>query len=451
MNAPLEQPVRFLVVGINHRTAPLEVRESLAFNHDKLSLALRDLKSRYPGGEFVILSTCNRVELYVARGLHQEPSVHTLIKFLGEFHKVAHDRYAEHIFQYEDRAAIEHLYHVAASLDSMVLGETQILAQVKAAYQAAAQEATVGKIFHAMFQRATAAAKEVHDKTHLASGRLSIASVAVDLVKSVFDRFDDKTVLCIGAGKMATLVLKHLSDLKPKRVHIANRSVDRAAKLAAEFSASASGLEHLDQLLAEADIILTSTGASEPIITTARFRGLLKARRYRPAVIVDIAVPRDVEAAVGELDNVYLYNIDNLESVAAGNRSKRDAHAAEARGLLTQHIEEFLHWHAARDVGPLVKALYEQSYTTARGELDVLFQKHGELTPEQRAAIEKAVHRLVGKMLHEPVKQLTQQAEATARPMLTTALRKLFGLEPHAAEASPQPPAAPAPEKGINA
>jgi len=309
-----------------------------------------------------------------------------------------------------------------------VVGETQILSQVKHAYHHGCDSGGVSKVLHGLFQRALAAAKDVHERTALSSGHLSIASVAVDLAASVFERFDDKTVLCVGAGKMATLMLRHMQELKPRRMVVTNRSAERGAELARQFSAEARPFEQLDALLTEADILLTGTGATEPIITEARFKGLLKARRYRPIVMVDIAVPRDVEGAVAKLNNVYLYNIDDLQEVAAGNRGKRDKEIAAAHGVLAGHVEEYLRWAAARDVGPLVKALYEQANSLARAELEAHFAKHPDTTPERRAELEHLTHRLIGKLLHGPVTQLTTRAESTARPMLAAALRRLFEL-----------------------
>jgi len=436
MNASLTESapaLRLLVAGLNHKTAPLAMRETVAFSPTQIAEALEKFRTHYPHAELVILSTCNRVEFYLARPLSSEPSLEELTRFIAEFHKLAPENLRTHLYHHEDRSMVEHLFAVASSLDSMVVGETQILSQVKHAYHHACNSNGVGKVLHALFQRALAAAKDVHEKTSLSSGHLSVASVAVDLAASVFDRFDDKTVLCVGAGKMATLMLRHLAELKPRKLLITNRSPERAAALAAHFQtmhAEARPIEQLDQLLVEADILLTSTGAAQPILSESRFKSLQKPRRYRPIVMVDIAVPRDIEPSIAKLTNTYLYNIDDLQEVAAGNRGKRDAEIAASRTLLGTHVDEFLRWFAARDVGPLVKALFEHCHATARAELDVLYAKHPEMPPEQKAELEKLTHRLVGKLLHGPVTQLTTHAEATARPMLTAALKKLFNLDP---------------------
>lgn len=442
MQSTLAQSVRLLVVGLNHRTAPLNVRETLAFSPERTRAAIELFKRRFPAGEAVILSTCNRVELYIARPLRAEPTLESLTDFLAEFHALPVEQFRSHLYHHEDRAMVEHLFRVAASLDSMVVGETQILAQVKQAYQVAGQTGSAGKVFHTLFQRALAAAKDVHESTELSAGRLSVASVAIDLTRSVFDRFDDKTILCIGAGKMVTLMLRHLQELAPRKLLITNRSLDRAQRVAEQFRGEARPFEQLDALLIEADIILTSTGSSEPIITAQRFKGLLKPRRYRPAVIVDIAVPRDVEAAVGDFDNIYLYNVDDLQEVAAGNRQKREQEIAASKVVLDGHVEEFLRWFAARDVGPLVKALYEHCNELARAELEQFCARHPDASPEERADMERMAHRLVGKILHGPVTQITSQAEATARPMLAAAMRTLFSLEADGGLGPGDPPVA---------
>ena len=416
-----------MVIGINHRTAPVAVRETLAFTPEQTTAALHALQKQFPHTESVILSTCNRVELYIATTTHA-PLREQLTHFLADFHHLPAADLHPHLYIHENRAMVQHLFSVAASLDSMVVGETQILGQVKQAYTLAAETSAVAKVFHALFQRAFAAAKDVHERTNLSAGRLSIASVAIDLAQSVFDRFDDKTVLCIGAGKMASLMLRHLKNLHPQRLAVTNRSLPRAESLAAEFAGEPHDFSNLDQLLTDADIILTSTNAAEPIITEVRFKSILKPRRYRPAVIIDIAVPRDVESSVGKLSNVYLYNVDDLQEVAAGNKGKRDEEVAISRTLLNEHVENFWKWFAIRDVGPLVKSLYDRSHALAREELDAAFARRPEMTPEERAEFERLAHRLIGKMLHLPVSQLTTDPNPDLHPALAAALKQLFDL-----------------------
>lgn len=411
----------------------MAIREKLAASGDLLRYTLENYRAHFPDAEGVLLSTCNRVELYTARPLRAEPSPETAANFLAEIHHLTPADVTPHLYHFQDRQMVEHLFSVASSLDSMVIGETQILSQVKQAYQAACELHTAGKpggTFHALFQRALAAAKEVHDSTSLSSGRVSVASVAVDLARGVFDSFSDKTVLCIGAGKMATLMLTHMKELAPKKLLITNRSPEKAQALAQEFCGQSAPMDQLDALLTEADIVLSSTGAEHAVITAERFKQLLKPRRYRPVVMVDIAVPRDIEPAVGKLNNVYLYNVDDLQRVVAETHGKRDVAVEQSHDLLHRHVDEFVHWFGARDVGPIVRALYERSHDIARRELDDLVARSPDMTDEQKKELERTLHRVIGKILHAPVTQLTHQAEASARPMLAAAILKLFELKP---------------------
>jgi glutamyl-tRNA reductase len=425
-----------MVVGLNHRTAPLALREALAFPGAALPAALADLRARFPDAELAILSTCNRVECYVSRPVAGQPQLDHLVDYLAQAAGIPPNDLRGHLYHHEDRATVEHLFRVASSLDSMVVGETQILAQAKQAYQAACQAQSAGTMLHALFQRAFEAAKAVHERTELAAGRVSIASVAVDLAGSVFDTFTDKTVLCIGAGEMVALVLKHLQGLGPQRIVVTNRSPERARALADECGATAAPFEALDELLTAADIVLSGTGSPDPIITVARFKALLKPRRYRPVVLVDIAVPRDIEAGVAKLSNVYLYNIDDLQQLAAANRDRRTAEIERSQAVLVEHVEEFLAWYAGRNVGPLVKALYHQSSALAQAEIREYLGRHPELNDAQRQDLERLAHRITHKFLHDPVTRLTRESAADVRPMLTIAVRKLFGLESPEADAA---------------
>jgi glutamyl-tRNA reductase len=444
------QAMRLLVVGLNHRTAPVDLREAVASSPAHAAAATEAFRAKYPHAELVILSTCNRVELYMARPESRQPTLESVVEFLADFHGIQGERLCGHLYHHEDRGMIEHLFAVASSLDSMVVGETQILSQVKHAYLHGCDPTKgmagtgVGKVLHGLFQRALAAAKEVHEKTELATGHLSVASVAVDLAASVFKGFDDKLVLCVGAGNMGLLMLRHLADLKPRRVVIVNRTIERAEGLAAEFAegggkAEARPFEELNELLGEADILLTCTGAGVPVITEERFKPVHKRRGKRAMVMVDIGVPRDIEPGVAKLKNVYLYNIDDLQEMAARNQGKRDREMAAAREMLKGHVEGFLKWFSARDMGPLVKALYEQAEGLARAELETHFARHPDMAEEERTEVARLARRLVAKLLHGPVTQLTTHAETTARPMLAEAVRRLFEIPAEeATEAGPR-------------
>ncbi len=419
-----------LMVGLNHRTAPVRLRESLAFSDQAADAAVLAFKEHFPACEAVIISTCNRVELYVARHGAVQPSVEDMVEFLATNRGVAAAEASGSIYRLEHQAVVEHLFSVASSLDSLVLGETQILSQVKQAYQRAGAVKTVGPVFHVLFQRSFAAAKEVHEQTGLGDGHVSVASIAVELLRGVFDRFDDKTVLLIGAGKMAVLMLRHLVSLHPGRMIVTNRTAEKSADMAGRFRLEAADFSRLDELLTSADIVLTSTGSPEPIITAETIKSLMKARQYRPLVIVDIAVPRDVEAAVARLNNVYLYNIDDLERVSQSNRDERGTKMDLSRVIIDRHTAEFMHWFAARNTGPVVKALYELCRRISDRELETLLAANPDFTEVQREAIRKMAHRLVGKILHVPVTELTTQAPQHRRIHLAGAIQELFHLLP---------------------
>ncbi len=419
-----------LMVGLNHRTAPVRLREALAFTPQDADTAMLAFKEHFPACEVIILSTCNRVELYVVRHHAEQPSAAEMVEFLAANRHVAATEAGESMYRLEHQAVVEHLFSVASSLDSLVLGETQILNQVKHAYQRATAIQAVGPVFHALFQRSFAAAKEVHEQTGLGDGHVSVASIGVDLLRGVFDRFDDKTVLLIGAGKMAALLLRQVLSVRPKRTMVTNRTPEKSAEMAGQYRLEAADFSHLNDLLITADIVLTSTGSTAPIITADRIKLLMKARQYRPLVIVDIAVPRDVEAEVGRLSNVYLYNIDDLERVAENNRRQRGTQIDQCRAILDQHTRQFMHWFAARNTGPVVKALYHHCREISDRELQTLLAANPDLTAAQKEAIGKMAHRLVGKILHVPVTELTTHAPQYRRIHLAGAIQELFHLLP---------------------
>ncbi|MGL5094382.1 MAG: glutamyl-tRNA reductase, partial [Planctomycetia bacterium] len=318
-----------LCIGFNWKT-PVALRERLTIEGDKLFTALDRLRAVHPADEFAILSTCNRTEVYaasqraegtVAAGVLPPPDTDDLCRFLADFHGLPLTDFYEHLYFHADASVAEHLFQVASGLDSLVLGEAQILGQAKQAYQCAVDHGTAGPVLHTLFQRAFAAAKRVQTETTLSRGKLSIASAAVEYVRGVYDRFDDKTVLVLGAGKMAELTLRHLAELKPGRLMVCNRSLPRAEALAARFAAgggptvSVHDLTKLHDVLCQADIVVSSTGAEETLVGVDAFRKIMEARRQRWIAIVDIAVPRDFAKEIGNLENVWLWNIDDLEKV----------------------------------------------------------------------------------------------------------------------------------------
>lgn len=423
---------RLLLLGLNHTTAPLEVRERLAFSPAQRDAAVLALRRRFPECEAVLLSTCNRVELYVSRGgthHHPHPGIEEMMTFLAEMHALPPDQFREHLYHKAGRDAVNHLFRVTSSLDSLVLGEDQILGQVREAYEAAQANQATGSFLNPLFQRAVAVGKQVRTETKLAEGRLSVASVAVDYAKRIFETFTDKTVLSIGAGKMATLVLEHLAQLKPGKLLLCNRDAGKAAALATRFGGTGVAFAGLADHLAAADIVVTSTGSTEPIITRAMFERVLRKRRYRPVFLIDIAVPRDVEASVADLEPVYLYNVDDLQQVVAQTQHLRRGAVQAAEAIVEKQLQAFSVWQRQREMGPTIDRLYQRSHRIALEELERTISKLSPAAQQERAALEELARRIVNKLLHRPVHAL-RDADPEHPPMpYVHAVERLFDLK----------------------
>ncbi len=420
---------RLLLLGLNHSTAPLAVRERLAMNGEQRAEALAAFRARFEGSEAVLLSTCNRVEIYAARAVHDRPRPEEMIDFLAGLRSIPAAEFRAHLYHKAERGVVEHLFTVASSLDSMVVGETQILGQVREAYDAARDAGATGPVLNPLFQRAAAVGKQVMTETSIAEGRRSVASVAVDYAGRIFDNFHQKTVLCIGAGKMTSLVVRGFAALKPKRLLCCNRDPAKAKRLAELFGGEAVPFERLDEHLIAADVVVTSTGSPVPIITRSRFESLLKQRRYRPVFLIDVAMPRDVEARVGELENVYLYNLDDLQQAVSATRSQRSGSVDAARAIVTRHLESYIAWHRAREMGPFIERLSQRYHQLAREELDRTMAKLGDVTDIEKAHLEELTRRIVNKLLHDPIAALRQSdsPHAPAAAYLH-AMEKLFHL-----------------------
>ena len=420
---------RLLVLGLNHKTAPLEVRERLAFSPEQRKIALLALSEKFDRCEAVLLSTCNRVELYVAREVHGHPQHTELAQFLAENRAVKLEDFQSSLYHKVERDAVSHLFSVAASLDSMVLGEGQILAQVRQAYEAAKEAGTAGAALHPLFQRAVAVGKLIRAQTTIGEGNASVASVALEYARRIFDVFTDKTVLSVGAGKMAERVLAAMAALKPGRLIVCNRDSAKAAALAEKFMGSAAGFGQLPDHLAAADIVITSTGSDKPIITRDLFDAVIRRRRYRPVFLIDIAVPRDIAADVGKIQNVYLYNLDDLQQAVTATLDKRSAEVQAAQRIVDQHVNEFAAWNRARMMGPLIDHLFQRSHALAQEELARALAKMPGVTDGDKQQLEELTRRIVNKLLHDPIRVLRDSDPENA-PMTQYlhAVQKLFKL-----------------------
>ncbi len=426
--------MKLLALGVDHRSAPASIREALALDGPRRDDALDSLRSAFPSSEFVILSTCNRVELYCAADVPTElPSVDELAAFLADVQGLPAETLAGHLLAHHDEAVVGHLFRVASSLESLVLGEGQILGQVRDAYQGAQTRNAVGPIFHALFQHALRVGKKVREETGMDQGKLSVASVAVDVARSVFDSFNDKTVLVIGAGKMADLTLQHLSELRPGRILITNRSLARAQAAAGRWIAQAVPFERLDDALTDADLIISTTAAEEPVVSFDRYARLQKGpRKNRLALILDIAIPRDFDARIGELDQVLLYNVDDLRAQVERNLASRRKRVEPAQAIIERETTACLaDLRHSRQAGTLLRQLGDYADTIADRELDRFFSSCPDLSESQRQAAEHLVHRLKNQFLHHPRTALrtasAQPAPTEGHPILH-AVRHLFGL-----------------------
>ncbi len=426
--------MRTLVIGCNHRTAPVDLREKIAFDDGGTVRALAMFRERFAAAEAVLLSTCNRVELYIARPAGEPPSIAEAIAFLAGCHALDPSRISASLYSYEDIEAVRHLFRVAGSLDSMVLGESQILAQTRSAFDLARAAGTVGPRLEGLFQQALAVAKELHSRTELAVGRLSVGSTAVDLARQVFSRFDDKCVLMIGAGMMGKLTLHHLLDMHPGRLLIVNRTEARSAELAQRLRLRHVGLievvpfDALLDAIVEADIVISCTGASAPILTAERFAGVPARRRYRSLLLIDIAVPRDIEPAVGDHESVFLYNIDDLQAVTESNLARRRQAVEQCHAIIETHVIAFAERRGRADIGPLAAALQEHFQRIGRDEWERILPKLESASPHDRELIEQMLHRIVQKLLHDPLSRLHDRADQGAAFTQAETLRALFNL-----------------------
>ncbi len=427
--------MRTLVVGCNHRSAPVALRERLAWSPDALPNALRALRERHLCAEAVLISTCNRMEMYIARPVAGHPRFDDVVAFLSEVQGLRPDTFAANLYSHEDTEAVRHLFRVVSSLDSMVLGESQILAQAKSAFDIARRVGTVGPELEGLFQRAFAVAKEIHTQTSLATGRVSVASTAVDLARQIFSRFDDKTVMMVGAGEMGELALTHVMETRPRELRVTNRTAERAADLARRFreryaiEATPVPYAQWHDQLAEVDIVISSTGAREPILTAKDFKPIPKKRKYRPLLLIDIAVPRDIEPAVADVDeSVYLYNIDDLQLVVETNLAQRRDAIGRCHDIIEQHVIDFIEKRSKRDIGPLVRELQQHFRAIGQRELDWILPKLDSASPHDRQLIEQLLHRVIQKLLNGPIRMMGDKAANGAAQVYAETLKAMFEI-----------------------
>ena len=408
-------------LGLNHRTAPLDVRETIAFQPDAMGHALRDLLGQPKVKEAAILSTCNRTELYI-RGSEPEP----VVRWLEKFHHAAKDSLSPYIYTLPREQAITHAFRVASGLDSMILGEPQILGQMKQAVRQAEAAGTLGLVLNRLFQRTFAVAKDVRTNTDIGSASISMAAASVKLAERIFPSISGQRLLLIGAGEMIELTATHFAAKKPKSIMIANRTLERGKELAARFGADAITLNEVPERLHEFDIVVTCTASSLPILGKGLLERVVKARRHAPVFIVDLAVPRDVEPEAGDLDDVFLYSVDDLSNVVKDNLNIRRESVAQAEQMIATQAESFLRWLEGRAVVPTISALHGHHDELRATELERARKLLATGTPPEQV-LELLARGLTNKFLHAPTQALNQAGDAE-RAELVAAFERIYNI-----------------------
>jgi len=409
--------MKIVVLGLNHKTAPIEIREKLAFDTVQTTRALCELKNRFRQAEFVLISTCNRVELYCADKRAGGADADDLAKFISEFHNVKLEKFAEFLYSYSDEDAVRHLLTVASSLDSMVVGEVQIIGQVKESYKLACAARSTGKILNHLFHCAFAASKKIYTTTSISSGRVSIAGVAVELARQLFADISSAKVVVIGAGEMGQLIVQHLLQIGAGNITVVNRSYDRSLSLAEQYGIAVRKWEDVQSQLVSANIVIASATVQDYLFRKDPFKKIMDARRGSTLLIIDIAVPRNFEPSINKLEGVYLYSIDDLAEVVEQNRKARERDIARGMEIVLENVTDFMDWFGARDIGPLIGQMKEQFVRISQNELEQFFvgtrQSTGCLAAEAscKEAMEIMVNRVVNKLLHCVIKNVNTIAK----------------------------------------
>jgi glutamyl-tRNA reductase len=416
-----------IVIGLNHRTAPVEIRERLAFPPEVIGHALRGLLERESLREGVILSTCNRVEVCALanQGFRGTAEVK---EFLASYHGIPLGEVNGYLYHYEGAEAVRHLFRVASSLDSMVLGEPQILGQVKDAYGYAGEFRSIGPILDKFFTKAFSVAKRVRTETKVASSAVSVSYAAVELAKKIFGDLADKTVMLIGAGEMCELAARHLLSAGVKGILVTNRTFERAVKLAEEFRGTAVRFDELPAHLKRADIVLSSTGAPHFIIRKQEVEEVIRIRKNRPMFFIDMAVPRDIDPDANQIDNVYVYDIDDLNNVIETNLEERQKEARKAEEIVTEEVRSFLRWLDAQQVTPTIVTLRRKFEEVKDAEVAKAVSVLGAEDPKMRKVVESLATSILNKILHAPIAALKKDTDGRNSMELVAMVREIFDL-----------------------
>ena len=426
--------MRIVHVGLNHKTAPVELRERAAVPEPEIAPLLKRMLEAPPVREAALLSTCNRVEFTLVT--HDPDAAIALVHdWFAEVSELPLEAVAEHLYSHASENAVRHLFAVATGLDSLVLGEPQILGQVKSAYDRALAAGTAGHVLHRLFQATFAAAKRARTETDIGRQAVNISSCAVELARRIFGDLTGKRVMLVGAGEMAELAARHLKGNGVGDILVANRTLERARRLAAEFDGHALTLDQLDEYLDAADIVISSTAASTYVLLPDQVARAMEKRRQRPMFLVDIAVPRDIDPRIDEMDGVYLYDVDDLQQVVQGNLEHRERAAAEARALLEEDVAEFLAWLKSLESVPLIRQIQEKMDRLRREEL-AKARYLNQLDETQREAVERFSRALMKRFMHPTLKALKKLPEDMEGDLFMGAARVLFDLDETASRRS---------------
>lgn len=422
--------MHILTVSLNYKQTPVEVREKFAVSETELPEALAALRKTKSILECVLLSTCNRTEIFaLVDQLHRGRDF--IVRFMSDWFGVKREDFISCIQYKENDQAIRHLFRLACGLDSMVIGETQILGQVKQAFFAAQKEKTTGTIFNTLFKNVITLAKRAHAHTKIGQHAVSVSYAAVELSRQIHGELSNKKALIIGAGKMSELTLKHLADQGVNQITVVNRTVEKAEELAKPFGGSALGIDHLDEAVKEADIVISSTGARGYVLTQEQIKEAMLGRSHRPLFVIDIAVPRDVDPAVGELDQVFLYDIDDLNGIVEANLEEREKEAKLVEAMIEEELVSFKHWLHTLGVVPLITALQEKAKGIQEEAMRKIENKLPDLTENELRLIRKYTKSIINQMMHDPIVRIKEMAAQRGSKEALHLFAEIFALEDH--------------------
>ena len=420
--------VNLILVGVNHKTTPVEIREKLAFTKGKIEQSVDHLFNFPDIIEHTILSTCNRVEIY-ARANCQDSAIKSIKEFICDFHGLSLVELEDHFYSYRNKEAVEHLFRVSSSLDSMILGEAQILGQVKDAYSLAKDLRSTGLVLNQLFKKAFSIAKKVREETGIAERSVSISSAAVELAQKIFDDLENRTVMLVGTGEMAELAAKHLISYGVKTVYVTSRTYDRAVNLARTLNGSALDFEAFKNELHRADIVITSTSAPNFIIKKEMVEKAIHKRKNKPIFFIDIAVPRDIEPDVNDLENIYLYDIDDLQVVVSANMKEREKEAENAMNFISQEVTKFNNWVGTLDAVPTIVEIRKKAENIRMQEIEKTLKKISHLSEDDKKLLRQMSSSMVNKILHKPTIKLKQKTQSEDGHVYLKAIRHLFHLD----------------------